>query len=75
MDLRKAIQELYAEREKLTRVIASLEELQRTAKEAPAPPPAGKRRGRKFMDQEERSAVSERMKKFWAGKRDSGQAV
>ena len=31
MDLYKAIQDLYAEKEKLERVIASLEELQRTA--------------------------------------------
>ena len=30
MDLYKAIQDLYAEKEKLERVIASLEELQRT---------------------------------------------
>ena len=31
MDLYKAIQDLYAEKEKLERVIASLEELQRSA--------------------------------------------
>ena len=38
MDLYKAIQELYAEKEKLERVIASLEELQRTAGELPEAP-------------------------------------
>ena len=70
MDLYKAIQDLYAEKEKLERVIASLEELQRAA-EAVAPPPseAGKRRGRKSMGSKERQEVSERMKKYWAGRK------
>jgi hypothetical protein len=66
MDLYKAIQDLYAEKEKLERVIASLEELQRAA-EAASPPLAegGKRRGRKSMGSKERQEVSERMKKYW----------
>ena len=38
MDLYKAIQDLYAEKEKLERVIASLEELQRTAGAVPVLP-------------------------------------
>jgi len=38
MDLFKTIQELYAEKEKLERVIASLEELQRAAGGAPILP-------------------------------------
>ena len=38
MDLYKAIQDLYAEKEKLERVIASLEELQRTAGSVPLLP-------------------------------------
>ena len=70
MDLYKAIQDLYAEKEKLERVIASLEELQRTAGTLPvllAKP--GKRRGRKSMSSEERQEVSERMRKYWAGRR------
>jgi hypothetical protein len=70
MDLYKAIQDLYAEKEKLERVIASLEELQRTAG---AIPPilkgAGSRRGRKSMSAKERQEVSERMKKYWANRR------
>lgn len=69
MDLYKAIQDLYAEKEKLERVIASLEELQRTAGSLPAPPAGGKRRGRKSMSPKEREEVSERMKKYWAGRR------
>jgi hypothetical protein len=66
MDLNKAIQSLYAEKEKLERVIASLEELLHAAQAAPK---AGKRRGRKSMPAAERAEVSERMKKYWAGRR------
>jgi hypothetical protein len=69
MDLYKAIQELYAEKEKLERVIASLEELQRTAGTLPVLTKIAKRRGRKSMTARERREVSERMKKYWAGRR------
>jgi hypothetical protein len=70
MDLFKAIQDLYAEKEKLERVIASLEELQRTAGAAPVlPAKPTKRRGRKSMSSEERQEVSERMRKYWAERR------
>ena len=70
MDLYKAIQDLYAEKEKLERVIASLEELQRTAGSLPVlPAKPAKRRGRKSMSSEERQEVSERMRKYWADRR------
>ncbi len=69
MDLYKAIQDLYAEKEKLERVIASLEELQRNAGIEPELPKAGRRRGRKSMGAKERQEVSERMKKYWANRR------
>jgi hypothetical protein len=70
MDLYKAIQDLYAEKEKLERVIASLEELQRAAEAAPQPKAeGGKRRGRKSMGSKERQEVSERMKKYWENRR------
>ena len=69
MDLYKAIQDLYAEKEKLERIIASLEELQRTAGSLPAMPKPAKRRGRKSMNPSERQEVSERMRKYWAGRR------
>ena len=59
MDLYKAIQELYAEKEKLERVIASLEELQRSAGTAPVLPKSTCRRGRKSMNSKERLEVSE----------------
>jgi hypothetical protein len=75
MDLYKAIQDLYAEKAKLERVIASLEELQRAAGGGipPAPNSSSKRRGRKSMGAEERQEVSERMKKYWAGRRKPGE--
>ena len=71
MDLDKAIQDLYVEKEKLERVIASLEELQRAASTVPvllASKPA-KRRGRKSMTSEERQEVSARMRKYWEARR------
>jgi len=74
MDLYKAIQELYAEKEKLERVIASLEELQRAAGSMPVPPRGGRRRGRKSMGAKERQEVSERMKRYWANRRKRQQS-
>jgi len=74
MDLYKAIQELYAEKEKLERVIASLEELQKTEADLTAVAPTGRRRGRKSMSSEERELVSERMKRYWASRRDDKEA-
>ena len=69
MDLYKAIQDLYAEKEKLERVIASLEELQRSAGALPVMPKQTNRRGRKSMSSEERQEVSARMKKYWESRR------
>jgi hypothetical protein len=71
MDLYKAIEDLYAEKEKLERVIASLEDLQRAAGGGiPPMPKSGKRRGRKSMNADERLEVSARMKKYWASRRE-----
>jgi hypothetical protein len=69
MDLYKAIQDLYTEKEKLERVIASLEELQRTAGDLPEVPKLARRRGRKSMNAQERQEVSERMKRYWESRR------
>ncbi len=69
MDLYKAIQELYAEKERLERVIASLEELQRTTVQVPGLPSAARRRGRKSMSEAERKVVSERMKEYWSSRK------
>ena len=69
MDLYKAIQELYAEKEKLERIIKALEELQQKSPLLPelAEPP--KRRGRKSMSSKERQQVSRRMKEYWEQRR------
>jgi hypothetical protein len=71
MDLYKTIQDLYAEKEKLERVIASLEELHRTSGALPSFPAGAKRRGRKSMGSQEREEVSLRMKRYWASRRKS----
>ena len=69
-DLYKTIQDLYAEKEKLQRVIASLVDLQRGAGgDIPLMPKSEKRRGRKSMSDEERQTVSIRMKKYWSVRR------
>lgn len=68
MDLYRALQDLYAEKEKLERAIASLEELQKMGG-APDIPSTAKRRGRKSMSPEERAEVSRRMRRYWAAQR------
>jgi len=68
MDLYRAIRELYTEKERLDRVIASLEELVISGQPLPGEPEP-KRRGRKGMGAEERKQVAERMRRYWAAKR------
>jgi len=66
MDLTTTIAELRCEKERLERVIASLQELQVGGTVAAF---QNKRRGRKSMSPEERREVSARMKKYWASQR------
>ena len=68
MDLTKAIRELHAEKVRLEKIISSLEEL--LAGNAEPAVATGKRRGRKFMNSQARKEVSERMKKYWAERRE-----
>ena len=70
MDFAEILQFLYAHKEKLEQAIADLEDMQR-ARSISLPPSlsGGKRRGRKSMGAEERKAVSQRMKKYWANRR------
>jgi hypothetical protein len=73
MELKKLLVGLYSEREKLERVIASLEEL----RDSLFPDYAGggvKRRGRRSMPAAERLEVSDRMKKYWAKRRRAAAA-
>jgi hypothetical protein len=69
MDLYRALQDLYAEKEKLERAIESLEQLQRVKPGALPEQSSTKRRGRKSMSSEERAEVSERMKRYWEAQR------
>jgi hypothetical protein len=62
MDLYRIIDDLMAERNRIDRIIRSLEESGPEAKPT-------KRRGRKFMDAAGRREVSERMRKYWAQRR------
>lgn len=76
MDLTRAIRELYAEKARLEKIISSLEQLLQGDVEPAAA--TGKRRGRKFMNAQARKEVSERMKKYWAERRQqegAGQAA
>jgi hypothetical protein len=68
MDLYRIILELVQERNRIQRIIDSLENASRG--EPPSKP--RKRRGRKAMDRAAREEVSERMKRYWA-KRRAGQ--
>lgn len=67
MDLYRIIRELVQERDRLQRIIESLEEMKPFSK-VPVRP-EGKRRGRKSMDSAARSEVSERMKRYWEQRR------
>lgn len=66
MDLRTTITELYAEKSRLDRVIASLEQLGDELAPVSITTP---RRGRKFMSPQERHEVSERMRRYWEGRK------
>ena len=68
MDLYETIQDLYAEKERLERVIASLEALLGINK-TELPKQRGAKRGRKSMSPSEREAVSARMKNYWDQRR------
>ena len=65
MDYWAAIRQLHLEKDRLDKAIATLEALsQGSASESVS------RRGRKDMGAEERKKVSERMKRYWASRRN-----
>jgi hypothetical protein len=68
MDLDKVIAKLQGERAKLDEIITALEQLKRTGADVPKEV-IKKRRGRKFMNEADRREVSERMKRYWAARR------
>ena len=65
MDLYRIIAELVQERNRIQRIIESLENASGGVK----PQSPRKRRGRKTMDRAAREEVSERMKRYWAKRR------
>ena len=68
MDWYVAIRELHEEKKRLDRLIAALEAIANG--ESPEATSSLPRRGRKTMSAEERKQVSERMKRYWAGRRN-----
>jgi hypothetical protein len=72
VDLSKILHKLYAEKDGVVQAIAALEELRRDR--AGQSLPSSKRRGRKSMGAEERQEVSERMKRYWASRRNRRQS-
>jgi hypothetical protein len=64
MDVYRIIRELVQERDRLQRIIESLEEMRPNGRAQVRS--EGKRRGRKSMDHAAREEVSERMKRYWA---------
>jgi hypothetical protein len=73
MDVYRIIRELVLERDRLQRIIESLEEMRPNGRAAARS--EGKRRGRKSMDSAAREEVSERMKRYWAQRKAKGQSA
>ncbi len=65
MDLYRIIRELVLERDRLQKIIDSLEEM-KYDRPSEIRIEGVKRRGRKSMDRAARDQVSERMKRYWA---------
>ena len=68
MDLYKAIRTLYDEKKRVDRLISSLEQVKARGLDR-ARPATSIRRGRKRMTAAERLEVSQRMKRYWAARR------
>jgi len=62
---------LHAERKRLVALIQAVEEVQQYYTSLPRSEENVSRRGRKSMGTAERRQVSERMKKYWALRRDA----
>ncbi len=73
MDLQPTIRILQLERERVEAAIAQLEQLQNANGNGSGDPHHKSKRGRKSMRSEERTQVSERMKRYWANRRHGGE--
>ncbi len=72
MDLTEIIRTLYVEKAKVENSSAALEALHAGHEARPEP---ARRRGRKSMGDEERQQVSERMKRYWEGRRQMANGL
>jgi hypothetical protein len=68
MDVHATLLELLARKRQLENIIAELEELKTNDGSSV------RRRGRKYMPAEERQEVSQRMRRYWAGRRNQQTA-
>ncbi|MGO9894732.1 MAG: hypothetical protein ACLPX8_11025 [Bryobacteraceae bacterium] len=75
MDLNKTLQDLYSEKEKIDRAIASLECLHKADLGDAPTAQRPNRRGRHAMSARERLEVSERMRHYWAARREDAGKV
>lgn len=71
MDIYRIIDELAQERNRLAKIIHSLENMTPSAN---GEPDLSSRRGRKSMDIAARREVSERMKRYWAQRRQNNRS-
>jgi hypothetical protein len=69
MDYNKIIGELYADKQRLDRVIRQLEQIHDAQQGADTALRRRSPRGRKSMGAQERQEVSRRMKSYWANRR------
>jgi len=69
MDIYRIIRELVEERNRISKIIASLDEIVPEGRKSTSKA-KGSRRGRKSMDASARQEVSERMKRYWASRRE-----
>jgi hypothetical protein len=75
MDLYRIIRELAQERDRIQRIIDSLEEMKPGGKVSVRQEGAARRRGRKSMDPAARRQVSERMRLYWAQRKEERAAA
>ncbi len=75
MDIIKAIEELRNQKARLDEVIARLEGLTLNRGGQDVPGKLKGRRGRKYMDPQERELVSQRMKDYWAKRRKAAKGA
>ncbi len=72
MDVSKLLNDLRDERDRIDAAIRALETVRARG---PASAAAASKRGRKKMSAEERKIVSERMRRYWAGRKKTRKST